>query len=64
MALADVGLSVLGAVGGPLGSDQAKSLRKDLVVEHNDIDAFGVEPEDLTTFADYLGVDESELDRR
>ncbi|WP_255197281.1 NAD(P)H-binding protein [Halorarius litoreus] len=64
MALADIGLSVLGAVGGPLGPDQAKSLRKDLVVQHNDIDAFGVDPEELTTFADYLGVDESELDGR
>ncbi|MFC7228073.1 NAD(P)H-binding protein [Salinirubellus salinus] len=57
MALADVGLSVLGSIGGPLGSDQAKSLRKDLIVEHNDIDAFGVDPEDLTTYAEYLGVD-------
>jgi NADH dehydrogenase len=57
MALADVGLSVLGSIGGPLGADQAKSLRKDLTVEHNDIDAFGVPPEDLTTYAEYLGVD-------
>ena len=60
MAMADVGLSVLGSVGGPLGSDQAKSLRKDLVVAHNDVDAFGVDPADLRTFADYLGVDEAD----
>lgn len=63
LALADVGLSVLGAVGGPLGSDQAKSLRKDLVVEHNDVDAFGVDEANLRTFADYLGVDEAQLRR-
>ena len=59
MALADVGLSVLGSIGGPLGSDQAKSLRKDLTVEHNDVDAFGVDPDDLTTYAEFLGVDPS-----
>jgi NADH dehydrogenase len=63
MALADVGLSVLGTVGGPLGSDQAKSLRKDLTVEHNDIDAFGVEAADLTTYAEFLGVDPAEAER-
>jgi hypothetical protein len=51
---------VLGAIGGPLGSDQAKSLRKDLVVQHNDVDAFGIDPDDLTTFADFLGVDEDD----
>jgi NADH dehydrogenase len=62
MALADVGLSVLGTVGGPLGSDQAKSLRKDLTVEHNDIDAFGVDPEDLRTYAEWLGVDPAAAD--
>jgi NADH dehydrogenase len=62
MALADVGLSVLGTVGGPLGSDQAKSLRKDLVVEHNDVDAFGVAPEELTTYAEWLGVDPAAAD--
>ena len=63
MALADVGLSVLGTVGGPLGSDQAKSLRKDLTVEHNDIDAFGVEAADLTTYAEFLGVDPAEAEQ-
>lgn len=56
MALADAGLSVLGAVGGPLGADQARSLRKDLVAAHNDVDAFGRSAGDLTTFAAYLGV--------
>lgn len=58
LPLADVGLAVLGAIGGPLGSDQAKSLRKDLVVEENDVDAFGVDEADLTTFDEYLGLAE------
>jgi NADH dehydrogenase len=62
MGLADVGLSVLGSVGGPLGADQARSLRKDLVVEHNDIDAFGVSPEELTAYAEFLGVERAELE--
>jgi len=56
LALADVGLTMLGAIGGPLGSDQAKSLRKDLAIEDNDIDAFGVDAADLMTFGEYLGL--------
>lgn len=54
LAIADVGLTLLGGLGGPLGRDQAKSLRKDLAVEHNDVDAFGVDETDLRTFDDYL----------
>ncbi|MFC7156724.1 complex I NDUFA9 subunit family protein [Halomarina halobia] len=57
MALADVGLSVLGAVGGPMGPDQARSLRMDNTVADNDVTAFGVREADLTTLAEYLGVE-------
>ncbi|WP_255148687.1 NAD(P)H-binding protein [Halorarius halobius] len=61
MPFADIGLGVLGAVGGPLGSDQAKSLRKDLTVDHNDVDAFGVDAAELTTYGEYLGVTEERV---
>lgn len=40
----------------PLGRDQARSMDTDLVVAHNDVDAFGVDPDGLRTFADYLGL--------
>lgn len=56
LVLADVGLAVLGGLGGPLGSDQAKSLRKDLAIQDNDVDAFGVDVTSLKTFGEYLGV--------
>lgn len=54
LAMADVGLTTLGALGGPLGKDQAKSLRKDLTVEENDVYAFDVDEDELTTFEEYL----------
>lgn len=54
LAMADIGLTTLGALGGPLGKDQAKSLRKDLTVEDNDVYAFGVDEAELTTFEEYL----------
>lgn len=57
-ALADLGLGLLGAVGGPLGSDQARSLRRDLVADPNDVGAFGRDPADLTGFAAFLGAEE------
>jgi NADH dehydrogenase len=41
----------------PFGRDQYRSLRDfALVVEHNDVDAFDVDPGELTTFAAYLGL--------
>lgn len=58
MALAGVGLSVLGAVPGfPMGADQYRSLQFDNTVAENDVTAFGVDPDDLRTLADYLGVE-------
>ena len=57
-ALAKVGLRALNPVPFfPLGTDQAKSMDVDLVVGHNDVDAFGVDEADMTTYAGYLGVD-------
>ncbi len=57
MVFADVGLTLLGAVGGPLGREQARSLRKDLSVEDNDVEALGVAPADLRTLEAFLGLD-------
>ncbi len=40
----------------PLGADQGKSLDMDLVVEDNDVDAFGMDPGEMRTYGEYLGV--------
>jgi uncharacterized protein YbjT (DUF2867 family) len=56
MPMAKLGLSVLGAVGFPMGPDQYRSLQFDNVTDDNDIAAFGVEVGDLTTFRGYLGL--------
>lgn len=55
MALAGIGLSVLDYVpGAPFGSDQYRSLQMDNTVADNDIAAFGVSEDDLTTLGEYL----------
>ena len=54
MALAKVGMRVMGAVGLPLGPDQYRGLRFDNVTDENDIGAFGVAESDLRTFRSYL----------
>jgi NADH dehydrogenase len=57
MALAKLGLSVAGGVPGvPFGADQYRSLRMDNVTDENDATAFGVDPSDMRTLADHLGV--------
>ncbi|WP_415380251.1 complex I NDUFA9 subunit family protein [Halosimplex sp. TS25] len=56
MAMANVGLTVLGTVGFPMGKDQFRSLRLDNTVDSNDVDAFGVDERELTTFRSYLGL--------
>ena len=57
MALAGVGMTVGQYLPGfPFGPAQYESLKMDLVTGDNDLDAFGVDPADLRTFADYLGV--------
>ena len=58
MPLARIGLGVLGAVPGfPMGSDQYRSLQFDNTTDDNDVDAFGVDLDDLTTLGSYLGVE-------
>jgi NADH dehydrogenase len=57
MSLAGVGLKTLGAVPGfPMGGDQYRSLTFENTVADNDVGAFGVDPADLRTLSDYLGV--------
>jgi len=60
MALAGVGLTVMGAVPGfPMGADQYRSLQFDNVVPgENDVTTFGVDPAELRTLTNYLGVDD------
>jgi uncharacterized protein YbjT (DUF2867 family) len=61
MPLARVGLAVADPLPFvPMGSDQYRSLKLDNVVEGtNDIGDFGMSVEDLTTFDEYLGLEES-----
>jgi len=55
MALAKIGLSVLGSLpGAPMGADQYRSLQFDNTTAHNDVEAFGVDETALTTLGDYL----------
>jgi NADH dehydrogenase len=57
MPLAKVGLTVLGAVPGfPMGPDQYRSLQFDNTTADNDVAAFGVDADELTTLAGHLGV--------
>ena len=56
-SLAKVGLSVAQYVPYfPLGADQGKAMDIDLTVEHNDVDAFDVDPGEMRTLEEYLGV--------
>ncbi|MFB6308359.1 MAG: complex I NDUFA9 subunit family protein [Haloarculaceae archaeon] len=58
MALAGVGLSVAGAIPGfPMGPDQYRSLKLDNTTAESDVSAFGVDPDELTTLSEYLGLD-------
>ena len=57
MVLARVGMTVGRSIPAfPFGPDQYRSLGLDLVVDSNDIDAFGVDPDELTTLRTYLGM--------
>lgn len=54
MALAKVGLTVLGSLpGAPMGADQYRSLQFDNTTDHNDVEAFDVAESDLRTLRDY-----------
>ncbi|GAB7012210.1 complex I NDUFA9 subunit family protein [Halolamina salina] len=55
MSLSKIGLSALDYVPGfPFGSDQYRSLQMDNTVDDNDVSAFGVDEEDLTTLSSFL----------
>ncbi len=55
MPLAGIGMTIGGAIPGfPFGPDQYRSLQLDLVVEDNDIAAFGLTETDLTPLDEYL----------
>jgi NADH dehydrogenase len=63
MALTKIGLRIADFIpGAPMGSDQYRSLQFDNTTDDNDIAAFGVSIEELTTLAAYLGVDPEALD--
>jgi uncharacterized protein YbjT (DUF2867 family) len=63
MALAGIGLKTLGSLpGAPMGGDQFRSLKFDNTTDANDIGVFGYADADLTTLADYLGVDPAVAD--
>jgi len=56
MGLAKVGLTVLGGLGFPMGSDQYEGLDFDNTPTENDVTAFDRDPDDLRTFGSYLGL--------
>lgn len=59
MSLAGIGMTVGGLIPGvPFGPDQYRSLQFDNTTDDNDIDAFGIAPAEMTTLADYLGIDD------
>lgn len=58
MILSRLGLTLAGPIPFvPFGREQAKALSIDNVTDYNDIDAFGVDPADLRTVGEYLGVE-------
>ncbi len=58
MSLAGAGLKIGGAIPGvPMGADQYRSLKFDNTVRKNDATAFGVDPDSMTTLAEYLRID-------
>ncbi|MFB6103531.1 MAG: complex I NDUFA9 subunit family protein [Halobacteriaceae archaeon] len=58
MALAKLGMTMFGKVPGfPFGPDQYRGLEYDHTVSDNDVAAFGVTLEEMTTFPEYLGFD-------
>jgi uncharacterized protein YbjT (DUF2867 family) len=58
MAVAKFGLSLADPISFvPFGRDQFRSLRVDNVPAHNDVDAFNVDKQSLTTLGAYLGLE-------
>jgi len=59
MAMAGLGLAVLGAVPPfPFNTEQYRSLRVDNTVSENAVSAFGRSLDDLVSFGEYLGLDD------
>jgi NADH dehydrogenase len=57
MPLADLGLTAMGPLPFlPFGPDQARSLKMDNTLAENDVTAFGRDPGELRTLAEYLGL--------
>ena len=55
MGLAGVGLKLAGSIPGfPMGGDQYRSLQFDNTAPDNDVGAFGVETDEMTTLSSYL----------
>lgn len=55
VSLARLGLGLVGLLPfSPLGWEQGKSLRYENVTDDNDLEAFGLEADDLTTYGEYL----------
>ena len=59
MPMANLGLTVMGSLGFPMGKDQYRSLQFDNTVTQNYVDVFDVEESDLQTFQSYLGLAEN-----
>jgi len=58
MAMAGIGLTVLGAVPGfPMGKDQYRSLQFDNTTSTNEVSSFDMSASALTSFASYLGLE-------
>lgn len=56
MGLAGIGLKTLSVVPGfPMGGDQYRSLQLDNTTDDNDVGAFDVDPDELTSLREYLG---------
>ncbi len=57
MVLSKVGMTAMGVVPGlRLGPDQFRGLKADNRVSDNDVGAFGVSEDEMTTFEEYLGL--------
>ncbi|WP_458209673.1 complex I NDUFA9 subunit family protein [Haladaptatus sp. NG-SE-30] len=58
MSVAGAGLKVAGSIPGfPMGADQYRSLKFNNTTHDSDVTEFGVEPKELTTLSEYLGVE-------
>lgn len=58
MALAGIGMAIMDVIPGvPMGRDQYRSLQLENTVVENDLDAFGVSLDEMTTLGEFLGVD-------